>query len=74
MAIKINKKTPRLRDAECPQCNSRFLFRRARPSHFDSHGFESYELDCEFCGASLAGIIDPLEGELILSVVEQSGE
>jgi hypothetical protein len=71
MLIKINKDTPRVRNVECPQCNTRFQFQRARPSHFDGHGFENYELDCEFCGASLVGIIDPLEGELILSLVER---
>jgi hypothetical protein len=74
LLVKINKETSRLRDVECPQCNARFLFRRARQARFDSHGFESYELDCKFCGVSLAGVIDPLEGELILSVVEQEGE
>jgi hypothetical protein len=71
MLIKINKESPRVRNVECPQCNRRFQFRRARPSHFDSHGFESYELDCKFCGASLTGVIDPLEGDLILSVCSE---
>jgi hypothetical protein len=71
---KTNKETARLRQVVCPQCNSRFLFRRARTPRFDSHGFESYELDCKFCGASLAGIIDPLNGALLLSVVAQNGK
>jgi hypothetical protein len=58
----------RLREVECPKCKARFLFRRASVPHFDSDGFESYELDCKLCGASLAGIIDPFDGTLLLSV------
>jgi hypothetical protein len=71
---KANKETARLREVECPQCSALFLFRRARTPRFDSHGFESYELDCKFCGASLAGIIDPLDRTLLLSVVAQDGK
>ena len=74
MLTKTNKETARLREVECPRCSARFLFRRARTLRFDNHGFESYELDCKFCGASLAGIIDPLDGTLLLSVVAQDGK
>jgi hypothetical protein len=63
----IQKRTSRLREVECPKCKGRFLFRRARIPPFDTHGFESYELDCDHCGASLTGIIDPLDGTLLLS-------
>ena len=34
----------------------------------DSCGFESYELECRRCGASLGGIIDPYDDELLLSL------
>jgi C4-type Zn-finger protein len=64
---RIQKRTSRLREVECPKCKARFLFRRAQVPHFDSHGFESYELDCSHCGASLTGIIDPFDGALLLS-------
>jgi hypothetical protein len=63
----IQKKTSRLREVECPKCKAEFLFRGARLPHFDRHGFESYELDCRYCGVSLTGIIDPLDGTLPLS-------
>jgi hypothetical protein len=71
---KTNKEGARVHEVECPLCNARFLFRRARTPPFDSHGFESYELDCKFCGALLAGIIDPLDGALLLSVVAQDSK
>jgi len=62
--IETNK---RLWDVECPKCNARFPFRRARVPPFDSHGFESYVLDCKSCGASLTGIVDPYDGALLLT-------
>jgi hypothetical protein len=62
-----NKGASRLREVECPKCKARFLFRRPRAPHFDSNGFESYELDCRHCGASLVGIIDPYDGTLLMS-------
>ena len=61
------KRAARLRDVECPKCKARFLFRRARVPRFDSHGFESYQLHCEHCGASFVGVIDPYDGALLLS-------
>jgi hypothetical protein len=45
----------------------------ARTSHFDAQGFESYQLKCKFCRSSLAGVIDPFDGELLLSVMPQNG-
>ncbi len=61
-----------LREAECPKCKALFLFQRARVPHFDEQGFETYKLVCKFCRASLAGIIDPSDGALLLSVVERN--
>jgi len=67
-----NKEASRLREAECPKCRARFMFRRARPAHFDSDGFESYKLACTSCGAFLAGVIDPFDGTLLLSRAARS--
>ena len=67
-----NKGPLPLREVECPNCKTLLLFRRARVPHFDEQGFESYKLVCKLCGASLAGIIDPLDGTLLLSVVERN--
>jgi hypothetical protein len=64
-----NKQASLVREVECPNCKARFLFRRARVPHFDSSGFESYAFKCNFCRASLAGVIDPYDGTLLLSVV-----
>jgi hypothetical protein len=63
----------RIREVECPKCKSRFLFRRARIPHIDEQGFESYKLNCKFCRSSLAGVIDPFDGALLLSVMPQDG-
>jgi hypothetical protein len=38
--------------------------------YFDPEGFESYLFDCRFCRASLAGIIDPFDGTLLLTAAE----
>jgi hypothetical protein len=69
---KQDKKPLPLREVECPKCKALFLFQRERVPHIDQQGFESYKIVCKFCGASLAGIIDPLDGALLLSVVERN--
>jgi hypothetical protein len=48
------------------------MFRRARPAHFDSDGFESYKLACTSCGTFLGGVIDPFDGTLLLSGAARS--
>ncbi len=54
----------------CPKCDTRFTFSRSPTPEIDSYGFESYSLECNECGAKLAGIIDPNEEELLLSELE----
>ena len=56
-----------LQQSECPRCKGHFTFRRAKAPHFDNQGFESYQFDCKFCGASLTGIVDPSDGALLLA-------
>ena len=63
-----NAALPR-KEVECPNCEARLLFRRARIPHFDSSGFESYQFVCMHCGASMAGVIDPFDGALLLSTL-----
>ena len=54
----------------CPKCKvSLKLFRSSIPQ-IDSCGFESYSFRCESCKGSLAGIIDPLDDELLVSLSE----
>jgi len=69
MTTKANKQALRIREVQCPNCKARFLFRRARVPHFYSSGLESCTFNCKFCRASLAGVIDPYDGALLLSVV-----
>ena len=55
---------------KCPKCEaSSKLFRTAFP-HIDTCGFESYSFRCECCGSAIAGIINPLDDELLVSLIE----
>jgi hypothetical protein len=66
-ALRVVDRRSRLRRAECPNCNQ-FVFCRESDCHFDCHGFESYQLDCGFCRTPLAGIVDPADEALLLSI------
>jgi hypothetical protein len=63
----MSEKASQLGQAECPNCTARLWFAQALLPKFDTQGFESYELNCEYCGAALAGVIDPRDGALLLS-------
>ena len=53
----------------CPKCRvSQKLLRSSIPQ-IDSCGFESYFFQCESCKSSLAGVIDPMNEELLLSLI-----
>jgi hypothetical protein len=52
---------------QCPKCRARLNFVRSAHPDIDSCGFESYRLDCQECGATLAGIIDPVDNALLVS-------
>ena len=54
----------------CPKCNAEFECRRSIRPHIDECGFESYDLECVTCAASLRGIIDPGDDKLLLSETE----
>jgi hypothetical protein len=51
----------------CPRCGATLTFSRSDTALIDSCGFESYRLECEQCGAHLAGIVDPADDALLLS-------
>jgi hypothetical protein len=51
----------------CPKCKTRLAFRRSREPFIDACGFESYALTCHACGASLSGVVDPLDDTLLVS-------
>ncbi len=52
----------------CPACDALLTFSRTSFPHIDECGFESYRFECKECGAPLAGIIDPADEALLLSV------
>jgi hypothetical protein len=58
----------------CPKCKRCSTFVRATLPHIDSCGFENHTYRCPWCASLLAGIIDPSDGELVLSVLEELGE
>ena len=56
--------------AICPNCKSGSKLFRATVPQIDSCGFESYSFQCKRCKSSLAGIIDPMNEELLVSLLE----
>ena len=60
--------------ATCPKCRHCSTFVRATLPHIDSCGFENHTYRCAWCASLLAGIIDPSDGELVLSVLEELEE
>jgi hypothetical protein len=44
------------------------MFYRSDKPHIDECGFESYSLKCRACGSMLAGIIDPADDALLLTI------
>jgi hypothetical protein len=54
----------------CPRCRVGLSVTRNSLPPIDRCGFESYSLVCEHCGAGLAGIVDPADDALLLSVVQ----
>ncbi len=64
---------PRPQVIACPQCDNRFMFFRSSTPQIDCCGFESCSLECEGCGAPLAGIVDPYDETLLLSQNDKAG-
>ena len=54
----------------CSKCKCSTFVRAIFP-HIDSCGFESHSCRCEGCASSLVGIIDPSDGELVVSLLEE---
>ena len=66
-ALQVTDRTHKTRTAHCPKCSQAVSCAEAEAT-FDSHGFESYRLNCIVCEAQLNGIVDPLDDEFLLSV------
>jgi hypothetical protein len=56
--------------AACPKCRVSLKLLRSSIPQFDSCGFENYFLQCESCQSSLAGVIEPINEELLISLIE----
>jgi hypothetical protein len=54
----------------CPNCHAQLTALRSSVPVIDACGFESLSLVCEQCGAALAGIVDPADDALLLTIVE----
>jgi hypothetical protein len=55
----------------CPKCERCSKFIGATLPHLDSCGFESHSCRCERRASFLVGIIDPSDGELVVSLLEE---
>ena len=60
--------------AICPNCKTGSKLLRATVPQIDSCGFESYSFQCKRCKSSLAGIIDPMNEELLVSLLEPTSQ
>jgi len=69
----VPSRTIRTHDARiagtCPVCKLSFILRRPNIAHIDSCGFESHSFRCERCAGFLAGIVDPIDGEFLMSLI-----
>jgi len=54
----------------CPKCRVSLKLLRSSIPQIDSCGFGSYFFQCKSCKNSLAGIIDPMDEELLVSLIE----
>jgi hypothetical protein len=59
---------PKSEKAACPQCDAWLKLYWSDKPHIDECGFESYSLKCGVCGSALAGIIDPADDKLLVTV------
>jgi hypothetical protein len=56
----------RAQPVACPG-GARFAFCRSEHPSIDACGFESYSFICKECGASLSGVVDPLDDTLLIT-------
>jgi hypothetical protein len=59
------------RVVSCPDCGARLVLYPSRTPQIDACGFETAQLECSQCEASLAGVIDPYDEAVLLSVLSR---
>jgi hypothetical protein len=65
----ITRGPSRCRGTKCPIC-SQHIFCGDADATFNCHGFETYQVDCGVCRASLDGVVVPFDD--ILVAVDQN--
>src|SRR6516164_2172198 len=55
----------------CPKCKRSSIFARGPLPLIDRCGFEFHSFRCEWCASYLAGVIDPIDDKLVISLLEQ---
>jgi hypothetical protein len=57
--------------ATCPKCKRSSIFSRGPLPFIDRCGFELHYFRCEWCASYLAGVVDPIDDELVISLLDQ---
>jgi hypothetical protein len=55
----------------CPKCKRRSIFPKSTAPLIDRCGFENHSFRCAWCASLFAGIIDPSDGEILLSLLDE---
>jgi hypothetical protein len=58
----------------CPKCKHSSIFARGPLPPIDRCGFELHYFRCEWCASNLAGVIDPIDDELVISLLDQPSD
>jgi hypothetical protein len=56
----------------CPKCKRSSIFARGPLPLIDRCGFELHSFRCEWCASYLAGVVDPIDDVLVISLLEES--
>jgi hypothetical protein len=67
LSSRTRRQTGQTREARCPACSQPVICAEVDAA-FDSHGFESYRIDCGACETPLEGIVDPFDETLLLTI------
>ena len=70
----VNCRTIRIHDTAitvtCPNCKTCSKVLKTSIPQIDTCGFESYSFRCDRCESALGGVVNPLDGNLLVSLLE----